>query len=64
MRSTTAPYTESRLAHLVRNKCVGFPVVEKIGFGVFIDIWSMRRWNFDEGAESSDGEFLVPGYLG
>jgi hypothetical protein len=26
--STAAPYTESRLAHLVRNKCVGFPVVE------------------------------------
>ncbi len=30
MRSTAAPYTESRLAHLVRNKCVGFPVVEHI----------------------------------
>ncbi len=30
MRSTTAPYTESRLAHLVRNKCVGFPVVEQV----------------------------------
>ena len=29
MRSTTVPYTESRLAHLVRNKCVGFPVVEQ-----------------------------------
>ena len=29
MRTTTAPYTESRLAHLVRNKCVGFPVVEQ-----------------------------------
>ncbi len=29
MRSTAAPYTESRLAHLVRNKCVGFPVVEQ-----------------------------------
>ncbi len=29
VRSTTAPYTESRLAHLVRNKCVGFPVVEQ-----------------------------------
>ncbi len=23
VRSTAAPYTESRLAHLVRNKCVG-----------------------------------------
>ncbi len=32
MRSTTAPYTESRLAHLVRNKCVGFPVVEQSDF--------------------------------
>ncbi len=29
VRTTTAPYTESRLAHLVRNKCVGFPVVEQ-----------------------------------
>jgi hypothetical protein len=28
VRSTAAPYTESRLTHLVRNKCVGFPVVE------------------------------------
>jgi hypothetical protein len=31
VRSTAAPYTESRLAHLVRNKCVGFPVVEQTG---------------------------------
>jgi hypothetical protein len=30
VRTTTAPYTESRLAHLVRNKCVGFPVVEHL----------------------------------
>jgi hypothetical protein len=29
VRSTAAPYTESRLTHLVRNKCVGFPVVEQ-----------------------------------
>ena len=29
MRSTAAPYTESRLARLVRNKRVGFPVVEQ-----------------------------------
>jgi hypothetical protein len=29
VRSTTAPYTEFRFAHLVRNKCVGFPVVEQ-----------------------------------
>ncbi len=28
VRSTTAPDTESRLAHLVLNKCAGFPVVE------------------------------------
>jgi hypothetical protein len=28
VRSTAAPYTESRLARLVRNKRVGFPVVE------------------------------------
>jgi hypothetical protein len=32
VRSTVAPYTESRLAHLVRNKCVGFPVVEHLLF--------------------------------
>jgi hypothetical protein len=30
VRTTTAPCTESRLAHLVRNKCVGFPVVEQM----------------------------------
>ncbi len=30
VRSTTAPYTESRLARLVRNKRVGFPVVEQL----------------------------------
>jgi hypothetical protein len=30
VRSTAAPYTESRLTHLVRNKCVGFPVVEQL----------------------------------
>ncbi len=29
VRSTAAPYTESRLARLVRNKRVGFPVVEQ-----------------------------------
>ena len=29
MRSTAAPHTESRLARLVRNKRVGFPVVEQ-----------------------------------
>jgi hypothetical protein len=28
VRSTASPYTESRLARLVRNKRVGFPVVE------------------------------------
>jgi hypothetical protein len=28
VRTTTAPYTESGLARLVRNKRVGFPVVE------------------------------------
>jgi hypothetical protein len=28
VRTTTAPYTASRLAHLVRNNCLGFPVVE------------------------------------
>jgi hypothetical protein len=28
LRTTAAPFTESRLAHLVRNKCVAFLVVE------------------------------------
>jgi hypothetical protein len=37
VRSTAAPYTESRLTHLVRNKCVGFPVVEQyLIFGIRI----------------------------
>jgi hypothetical protein len=36
VRSTAAPYTESRLTHLVRNKCVGFPVVEQ--FFTFCDV--------------------------
>jgi hypothetical protein len=30
VRTTAAPYTESRLARLVRNKRVGFPVVEHL----------------------------------
>jgi hypothetical protein len=29
VRSTAAPYTESRLARLFRNERVGFPVVEQ-----------------------------------
>jgi hypothetical protein len=29
VRTTTAPYAESRLAYLVQNKCIGFPVVEQ-----------------------------------
>jgi hypothetical protein len=31
VRSTTAPYTESRLTRSVANECVGFPVVEQRG---------------------------------
>ncbi len=34
VRSTVAPYTESRLGRLVRNKRVGFPVVEQCLFSV------------------------------
>jgi hypothetical protein len=30
VRSTAAPFTESRLAHLVGNKCLGFLVVEQL----------------------------------
>ncbi len=30
MRSTTAPYTESRLTRSVANERVGFPVVEQV----------------------------------
>jgi hypothetical protein len=29
VRSTAAPYTESRLTRSVANECVGFPVVEQ-----------------------------------
>jgi hypothetical protein len=35
VRSTAALYTESRLARLVRNKRVGFPVVEQVDQGHF-----------------------------
>jgi hypothetical protein len=35
VRTSAAPYTESRLAHLVRNKCVGFPVVEQTQPNIF-----------------------------
>jgi hypothetical protein len=47
VRSTTAPYTESRLAHLVRNKRVGFPVVEQQvcnGLCSFFGNWKMKKW--------------------
>jgi hypothetical protein len=37
VRSTAAPYTESRLTHLVRNKCVGFPVVEQIQYAKLVE---------------------------
>ena len=29
VRSSVAPYTESRLTHLAQNKCVGFQVAEQ-----------------------------------
>jgi hypothetical protein len=45
VRSTAAPYTESRLTHLVRNKCVGFPVVEQ-----YITITSNVYWHAGNGA--------------
>ncbi len=35
MRSTAAPYTESRLARLLRNKRVGFLVVEQVSKNLF-----------------------------
>ncbi len=41
MRSTAAPYTESRLAHLVRNKCVGFPVVEQDHYCKILNMYSL-----------------------
>jgi hypothetical protein len=31
VRSTAAPYTESRLTRSVANERVGFPVVEQVG---------------------------------
>ncbi len=36
MRSTVAPYTESRLTRSVANERVGFPVVEQGGTGNFL----------------------------
>ncbi len=42
VRTTTAPYTESRLAHLVRNKCVGFPVVEQSVYLLNKDTFSVQ----------------------
>jgi hypothetical protein len=44
VRSTAAPYTESRLTHLVRNKCVGFPVVEQYGYIFFCWIFLFRSY--------------------
>jgi hypothetical protein len=35
VRSTTAPYTESRLTRSVANERVGFPVVEHPGTYIF-----------------------------
>jgi hypothetical protein len=35
VRSTAAPYTESRLTRSVANERVGFPVVEQLVFHVF-----------------------------
>ncbi len=42
VRSTAAPYTESRLARLVRNKRVGFPVVEQ-NFVLILYIFNLKR---------------------
>ncbi len=42
VRSTAAPYTESRLARLVRNKSVGFPIVEQYDSGCN-QHYSLRR---------------------
>jgi hypothetical protein len=38
VRSTAAPYTESRLTRSVANECVGFPVVEQPGNLYFFKI--------------------------
>jgi hypothetical protein len=51
VRSTAAPYTESRLAHLVRNKCVGFPVVEQqynsnIFYAVFMAKNGLNKYGY------------------
>ena len=47
VRFTAAPYTESRLAHLVRNKCVGFPVVEQLE--CFFNCWFKWAVNYELG---------------
>jgi hypothetical protein len=47
VRFTAAPYTESRLAHLVRNKCVGFPVVEQVVYEIHISRLELQRWHLE-----------------
>jgi hypothetical protein len=37
VRSTAAPYTESRLTRSVANECVGFPVVEQHIYAVICE---------------------------
>jgi hypothetical protein len=42
VRSTTAPYTESRLTRSVANERVGFPVVEHIHRRT---VWLRSEWD-------------------
>ncbi len=48
VRSATEPYTESRLARLVRNKRVGFPVVEQSKLLCTLRIAVSRRSSSEE----------------
>ncbi len=65
MRITTAPYTESRLAHLVRNKCVGFPVVEQYMFShssiIFFSSSARPDAEFGLADEAVKGTVAAPG---
>ncbi len=48
MRSTAAPYTESRLTRSVANERVGFPVVEQYLVNVSIEVvWVKQRAIFN-----------------
>jgi hypothetical protein len=60
VRSTAAPYTESRLAHLVRNKCVGFPVVEQAVTNLLASLAVSPGFASEVGSSDFDIFFINP----